>query len=612
MTISTDQYSIKALFEQKQTFSVPKYQRGYAWDDEAVIDFIEDLTQCLRARLNGTEKNHFFGGVVTVRHQIGGSTRDNYEIIDGQQRLASFVLLAGCLIKFIGQLLEELGPKEVLEIEEAEVHTYLSETTIALGRLYLTYRDNKGIQYSDVPKLILSKADNNFFQKVIADRVPMEISRESHRRILNAWECFNAFVKSNIFVNDLPASDKAIRLQQFLDDVLGRNCSAIFMCSDTRSEAYHIFQVLNDRGVQLGKGDLLRARTLELLDADKQETIQDEVSEVWDDVLVYSPRAIDDYLLWYFSSVEGRRPKPANLADEFLEHRFDCMDNDILNDSGAEKICNEVNELSKAFSTFATMSEGNWPWTDTQDVTAWDRERLRILVTHLQHTNAMPLFLSLKMLGPKKFAEAIASIERFVFRYKTIVNAHIAPLTNLYLKHALAIRQSRRYSVRRLRSDLEDLSAKHAPDSIFRPALRELKYSPKRSNAHIRYFFMAMEDYGKWADSNAQGVPKCRDKTRIIDLGATTIEHIYPQNAREVDKDSALEDVKHSLGNLTILGPDDNQSKTNDPPANKSDVFSRSHMRLNRTLDLNNGWTRTIVNQRTEMLAAKALKVFVP
>ena len=53
---------------------------------------------------------------------------------------------------------------------------------------------------------------------------------------------------------------------------------AIFMCSDERSEAYQIFQVLNDRGVNLGKGDLLRARTLELLDETKYQRIQTQVS----------------------------------------------------------------------------------------------------------------------------------------------------------------------------------------------------------------------------------------------------------------------------------------------------------------------------------------------
>ena len=612
MSISTDQYSIKALFDQKQTFSVPKYQRGYAWNDEAVEDFISDLRQCLEARLTAAERNHFFGGVVTVRQPVVGSTRDNYEVIDGQQRLASFVLLAGCLVTFTRALREELGPKESLSPAEAEVYTYLDETETAVSRLYLTYRDNKGIHYSDVPKLILSIADDQLFRDLVAGRVPPEASRESHRRILAAWSSLRTFVQNSIFVHGLHASDKAIRLHQFLDNVLGHNCTAIFMCSDARTEAYQIFQVLNDRGVQLGKGDLLRARTLELLNGNSFVSIQNEVADNWDDVLAYPPRAIDDYLLWYFSSVEGRRPKPVYIADEFLEHRFKCKEKDTVSAQGAQTIREEVNRLNGSFFTLSTMNEGNWPWPDTRAVTTWDRERLRMLVTHLQHTNAMPLFLSLTTLGPRKFAEAIASIERFVFRYKTIVNAHITPLTNLYLRHAKEIRRSNRYSVRRIRTDLLELNARYAPDSIFRAGLRELKYSPKRSNTHLRYFFLALEDYGRWADSSAQGVPKCRDKTRVFDLGATTVEHIYPQNALEADADSALEDVKHTLGNLTILAPHDNETVSNDPPAKKASIFAGSHMRLNRTLKVDSGWTKKIVNQRTEELVEKALRIFVP
>ena len=110
-----------------------------------------------------------------------------------------------------------------------------------------------------------------------------------------------------------------------------------------------------------------------------------------------------------------------------------------------------------------------------------------MLVAHLQHTNALPLLLSLTTLDPKKFAEAVASIERFVFRYKTIVNAHITPLTNVYLKHARTVREPRRYSARKLRADLTELVNIYAPDSIFEPALREIRYraSPFGSGSTI-------------------------------------------------------------------------------------------------------------------------------
>ena len=69
MAIKPIQLPIEFLFEQNHTFEVPKYQRGYAWDDEAIGDFVEDLDRCVKARLAGDHRNHFFGGIVTVRRE---------------------------------------------------------------------------------------------------------------------------------------------------------------------------------------------------------------------------------------------------------------------------------------------------------------------------------------------------------------------------------------------------------------------------------------------------------------------------------------------------------------------------------------------------------------
>lgn len=610
--ITTDHYSIKALFLQKQTFVVPKYQRGYAWDDEAVNDFVEDISTCLTARreISNKPKHHFFGGVVTIRREVVGSTRDNYEVIDGQQRLASFVLLAGCMVAEIRVMIAELNGKDNLSENEKKAKGYLEETQTHLTRLYLTFRDNKGIEYSDVPKLTLSNTDHEFFQTILAGET-IQPMRASHERIGEAWKRLTTFVKEDI-LSGPTTKDQAIGIQQFLDDVLGKDCTAIFMCSTDRSEAYQIFQVLNDRGVHLGKGDLLRARTLELLDKNKHQSTQGKVANNWDDILGYAPRTIDDYLLWYFSSMEGRRPKPVNLADEFLEHRFKCKDKDSVNVKGANLILSEVKQLNLDFSTLATINEGNWPWPVNAGVATWDRERLRMLVTHLRHTNAMPLLLSLRTLNQKKFADAVACIERFVFRYKTIVNAHITPMTNVYLKHAKEIRVSRRYSVISLRNDLTELIQKRAPDSIFKTGIQEMKYVSGKRNAQLRYFFITMEDYSQWYESRSQGVPKCLDKTRVLDTNKTTVEHIYPQKPSEDDKDEELEAVKHTLGNLTILSPEDNVDLGNKTAEDKLKAFGTSNLKLNRDIAIFNKWTANNVKKRAELLVEMALKVFVP
>lgn len=94
------------------------------------------------------------------------------------------------------------------------------------------------------------------------------------------------------------------------------------MAADTRSEAYQIFQVLNDRGVQLTDGDTLRARTLELLDDKSLTSIQDKLALAWDDVLAHEPRDIDKFLRWYFASHEGRRPSSSGLTISFSNVDF--------------------------------------------------------------------------------------------------------------------------------------------------------------------------------------------------------------------------------------------------------------------------------------------------
>jgi uncharacterized protein with ParB-like and HNH nuclease domain len=62
-------------------FSVPIYQRSYAWDFEQIDDFWSDLL----GALDSTEPDYFVGSLVLTRSDDG----DRLVVIDGQQRLAT-------------------------------------------------------------------------------------------------------------------------------------------------------------------------------------------------------------------------------------------------------------------------------------------------------------------------------------------------------------------------------------------------------------------------------------------------------------------------------------------------------------------------------------------
>ena len=609
MTIEANQLSIKFLFEQSHTFEVPKYQRGYAWDDEAVDDFIEDMNKCLNARLSDTPKSHFFGGIVTVRKPVTSSNRSNFEVIDGQQRLTSFVMLIAAIKHTARKIIGDLSKIVTPSVEESKAKSFLESTEETLNNTYLSYKDEIDLEYVEIPKLKLSKADNDFFQEILNGLTPNP-DRSSHQRIQSAWKKLLSFSECTILCGS-DASEKAKRLQAFVNSVMSLDYSVIFMCSGSRSEAYQIFQVLNDRGVHLTDGDLLRARTLELLE--NQTLVQNKVADRWDNVLSYPPADINNYFRWYFSSWEGKRPKSSNLSDQFIESRFKCTDVESADNSKAQDILEEVKSLDNDFTTLRTLGDGEWPYTDNSLVDTWDRERLRMLVTHLKHTNTMPLLLSLSKLDGKVFAEAVSCIERFVFRFKTIGNAHITPMTALYLKHAKLIRETENYKVSWLRKDLSELVLKKIPDEIFEANLHQmLQYSPKGGNGHIKYMLITLEDYTQWYEDGFNGVPKCKDKSQVFDFSNTTLEHIYPGSSQASGIDSDMEKVKHKLGNLTLLGPSENDKLANKPFEEKKPYFAKSNLQLNRDIAEYSAWNEDAIESREKLLIKKALKTFIP
>jgi hypothetical protein len=608
--IKPDQLSIRTLFEQKHTFAVPKYQRGYAWNDQAVSDFISDIQRCLNKRVEGSKINHFFGGIVTVPNALGDSSRSNYEVIDGQQRLASFVLLVGALVAQMRNVLGDLTKKAKPSDEEAKASAFLTNTMESLSKLYLNYRDSIALEYVDVPKLTLSQADHDFFVSLLDGQSP-ESGRSSHDRLQTAWDLLTEFVNDALLAGSLATSAEHIKL--LVERVLGEDCTVIFMSSDTRSEAYQIFQVLNDRGVQLTDSDLLRARTMELLDAAPLVSVQEKLAAAWDEVLAYEPTSIDTYLKWYYSSYQGKRPSSSELTEQFLTNRFSAAPDTKMTKALASAIVEEVDRMDDAFALFEDMGDGQWPFSKDKDTVQWDRERLRMLVTHLKHTNAMPLLLALRELGSVRFAEAVALLERFVFRYKTIGNAHISPMTDLYLKHAKKIRDdAASYKMSSLRSDLTALADKMVPVDVFEASLRQLRYNKRGGNGHIRYLLIALEDYRAWVDKGANGVPKCRNKSSILDFSNTTLEHIYPRSAKPADKIADLEPLKDALGNLAVFGPEDNDALANKPFDEKKPMLVKSNISLNREVGSLAAWNKTALEKRTNDLVQMALKIFVP
>lgn len=602
MNIEPTYTSVGNLFRDKPMFFIPKYQRAYAWTSESVSDFIKDLKTCFGKRKSNDSMTHFFGGILSVKHHVTGAfNQHKYEIIDGQQRIATFTLLVACLINFY----------RILEAEAQASGDSANESIIKIRieRLFERFIEfNQEVQRKITPVevLELSKADGSFYKELIRSMNPTPL-RDSHRNILKAYSALSTFVEETINVTT-KIEDKIDSLE-IIQDILDNDFTILHMVTDKREDAFRLFQVINDRGTNLTDGDLLRAKTLELLEGFQQE--QDAVERLWDDILADTPSETSNYLNWIYESYQGSRPQQNVLFDLFLDRFFPQHLQLSLTLNDAKQVHLQVKNVHEDILNCRKLVQGQWLYPDQQPITGWDRSRLSILLVELGHTLSIPLFLAASKLDHRIFSEIVQMVERVFFRYKVICNQHVTPLKTIYYQESLAIRHNpAAYSNANLKSKLQNLITTKAVDDIFSSNLTNLEYQESANNKPLKYFIMTIEYYYQWYKAGGVGVPDCLDKSRIYDFASTSIEHVYPRNAPAVAVQPNLEPVKNRIGNLTIMDPGENTLGSNDSFIIKQPLYQRSSVVLTHEIGSKTAWTQSEIEDHKNLLIDVALKVF--
>jgi len=225
--IDADLIGIGKLLKQSR-FSVPPHQRPYAWPEGQVMDLYRYINDALKRN----KEEYFLGTIVLAKGDDG-----RLSIIDGQQRLVT----TSILIAAIRDYFDANGQKDrAREIE----------------REYLSKRDIRAME--DTAHLHLIPEDRDFFVKRVvrahghADRDTLPTS-PAQQRIARAIELAAGFV-DGITKTTQNADDALLDLLAFLDE----QGKLISMAVGDEANAFVIFEVLNDRGLDLSVSDLLK------------------------------------------------------------------------------------------------------------------------------------------------------------------------------------------------------------------------------------------------------------------------------------------------------------------------------------------------------------------
>ncbi|MFP8890624.1 DUF262 domain-containing protein [Natrialbaceae archaeon A-CW2] len=330
-----------------RTFNVPEYQRLFSWKEKHHRQLWSDLQQFAEADLveDSDVSDVFFSSMYFAVDKDSNT----HEIIDGQQRLTSINIL-------LLSILEELLSLDAESIEQETVNQLRKGSIKQIESLL--YRFENPLK-GDVPRLSLNKhdddddADLGFFEALMLgpetrleylcsdEREYVDGRRGDATRISKLVQEFRISDQvieeknpdTSSFSNFTPVYDSNWRLLDAYNFYKDRVGEAVDAANDSDSEAlalinlshyiqnsYHvgefiirnaapdfrmqIFEILNDRGLELTKIDRIRAAVVNaFFDADDRQ----EYVEKWEDIVVAfatDDDQIDDYLSVYLSIVD--------------------------------------------------------------------------------------------------------------------------------------------------------------------------------------------------------------------------------------------------------------------------------------------------------------------
>lgn len=569
MDVRPNYCSLDNIFSENTLLEVPKYQRAYSWQKDNVEQFTSDIESLFNNFQSGsTDETHFLGGVVCVRIPNDDVLDDKvvYQLVDGQQRLSTSVLLISRLIHFLREMrLDE----DNSETRERRIKKYKSKFIE-----FIAEENGKDVNF---PRITLSRRDKDFFHAVILNGKVPDSNLASHKLIKNAVVRIDAWIK-NIFKDQ--SEEDILRNSDVLFRVMSSALKLLMIKMSDVNDAYRLFQVINDRGRSLTAGDLLRASSLGMYDRGNALDRDLEVLEnIWDEITADGASSTDNKLIAYYNSNAGRMVRKSALFEEFNKEFF----------QKTRDIKLEIEKLSSGVSLYQSLVKGKWPYKRS-NLTAYQKKKLYNLVVVFKHTHCLPLLMSATQLKERKFYQLVFFLEKFFFLFKVALDKRMSPVTKLYNESINAINSCPdNYQVKWFLIGLKRILMEKVRSSEISNYLDGLCYVSDGDNRHIKYILSNFEENYQWLMSGKKSpvfMYKHAFKGLVDDTFIYTIEHIYPANSGYLNIDNEMEEVKNRIANLTLLYDQDNSRFRNSTFKEKKHEYSKA--RLNTTIEIGN------------------------
>ena len=600
MIESVNKYPISSLMdiERQVIYAIPRYQREYTWGRAQWDALFEDLLD--------NESNYFLGSIICINQAQDALAVQELELVDGQQRMTTLSLL-------LIAIYQSLRIQPNLQMDH-KIELYNLKHKLVLKK------------QPDQPRLIPQVQNHNQqdFYSVFemagilkdVDTVP----NAGNRRVLKAYRHFLARIEHYIE----GSSDVITCLMTLLEKVNTATLVKIEVAG--HSDAYTLFESLNNRGVPLTAIDLIKNKLLASLEAKDKGSIDKHYNR-WKRVM---DALGDDYAIQerffrqYYNAFKPDLKAIVSVPVATKSNLMFIYEKLISHD--AEAFLSDMIRMSSLYAQIISAREVTGYPKLTELLLSLERIQgaaaylLLMVLFDLQnediHGSNLRSQRESLALDEGHLVEIVDFLLAFFVRRNTTDLPPTRDLTRIFMdlaEQVLSLKGSE--VVKKVR---EVLTLQSASDEQFRRSLKGPIY--EENKAVCRFILCALEEEHMTRETQ-------------VDLWALkgkqylwTIEHIFPQGENiptewvnmiaggdAIKAEEYRQTHAHCLGNLTIsgynstLGNKSFADKKNRTDSQGRKVGYNNGLYLNRPLVEHDRWTIEKLEKRTNDLVEKVM-----
>jgi len=575
------------LIEQEYLFRVSNYQRHYVWTDKEVRQFLTDGEFCWRQQQENQRFIHFAGQISLRIISEERDMRVQVEIVDGQQRLTTFMLLIAVASRM---MLMEYDQKELA------------------GKLRNEYFISRSDFGEDRERLQLSRKDHDFWKKLICvgEEYGLIAKTESQKHLLKAEKVIREYLR--LITIEKGSEEAGMVLRDYIDSI-ALSFRFVLLRTSHPGYAYALYQIVNDRGVPLTSGELLKARTIELL-TDKSE-LADRAEQIWDEVLEDSGVVTDRYLSWNYVAVTGKRMETRGsitIHELYERDVFCCYNKRILSEIEQQVIKGQLELLEINVTRMRVLTQGIIP----EAVSEYTKILFEALIKVLKNTFCIPIYLKILEMNEKQAIKTLNTITPMLakafFIAKTMGGLHDNVISNCYLEILKHIDHNHA-NIDAIKLCLEDLIKRDKCKQEFTSKIKNDVYVRGASgNAKAKFLLLMLELY--YLRQVEKGGCECGDDSIRFKLSELSVEHILKESVDVNEISKAFYSGLHKLGNLTLAGRKVNSRMKNADFEEKRSIYQLSPYCITREVGQLEHWRKENFDERQNRVTGDLKKAF--